>query len=99
VPIVPSGQQKCIPYLDYFLMTKSLPHFVSKFGKYTADCGEYNLFAYALEILVHIFSYQMEYHLVNYERPTYFQLSIAYMDINYCFAIFKYAEEYVSIPY
>ena len=44
-------------------------------------------------------SYQMEYHLVEYERPTYFQLSIAYADINYCFADFNYAERYVSIPY
>ena len=25
-------------------------------------------------------SYQMEYHPVEYERPTYFQLSIAYAD-------------------
>jgi hypothetical protein len=24
VPIVPSDPQKCFPYLDYFLMTKSL---------------------------------------------------------------------------
>ena len=44
-------------------------------------------------------SYQMEYHLVKYERPTYFQLSIAYADINYCFANFKYAKGYVSISY
>ena len=44
-------------------------------------------------------SYQMEYRPVKYERHTYFQLSIAYADINYCFANFKYAEGYVSIPY
>ena len=44
-------------------------------------------------------SYQMEYRPVEYERPTYFQLFIAYADINYCFANFKYAEGYVSIPY
>jgi hypothetical protein len=37
-------------------------------------------------------SYQMEYCPVDYERPTYFQLSIAYVDINYCFANFKYVE-------
>ena len=43
--------------------------------------------------------YQMEYHPVEYERPTYFQLSIAYVDINYCFANFKYAEGYVNISY
>jgi hypothetical protein len=41
----------------------------------------------------------MEYRPVKYETPTYFQLSIAYADINYCFANFKYAEGYVSIPY
>jgi phospholipase C len=41
----------------------------------------------------------VEYHPVKYERPTYFQLSIAYVDINYCFANFKYAEGYVNIPY
>jgi len=28
----------------------------------------------------------------QYERPTYFQLFIAYADISYCFANFKYAE-------
>jgi hypothetical protein len=44
-------------------------------------------------------SYQMEYHLVEYERPTYFQLSIAYGDINYCSANFKYAEGFVNISY
>ena len=38
----------------------------------------------------------MEYRLVEYERPTNFQLSIAYVDISYCFANFKYAEEYVK---
>jgi hypothetical protein len=43
--------------------------------------------------------YKVEYCLVKYERPTYFQLSMAYVDINYCFANFKYAEGYVSIPY
>ena len=42
-------------------------------------------------------SYQMEYHSVKYERPTYFQLSIAYVDINYCFANFKYVERYVNL--
>jgi hypothetical protein len=41
----------------------------------------------------------MEYHLVEYERPTNFQLSIAYVDINYCFTNFKYVEGYVSISY
>jgi hypothetical protein len=44
-------------------------------------------------------SYQMEYCPVKYERPTYFQLSIAYADINYCFANFKYVERYVNISY
>ena len=44
-------------------------------------------------------SYQMEYRPVKYEWLTYFQLSIAYVDISYCFANFKYAEGYVSIPY
>jgi len=29
----------------------------------------------------------------------YFQLSIAYVDVNYCFANFKYVEGYVSIAY
>jgi hypothetical protein len=29
----------------------------------------------------------------KYYRPTYFQLSIEYVGINYCFANFKYAEE------
>ena len=42
-------------------------------------------------------SYQMEYRPVKYERPTYFQLSIAYVDINYCFESSKYAEGYVKI--
>jgi len=41
----------------------------------------------------------MEYHPVEYERPTYFQLSIAYVNNNYCFANFKYADGYVSISY
>ena len=41
----------------------------------------------------------MEYHPVKYERPMYFQLCFAYVDINYCFAIFKYAEGYVNISY
>jgi hypothetical protein len=41
----------------------------------------------------------MEYRAVKYERSAYFQLSIAYVDINYCFANFKYAEGYVSITY
>ena len=41
----------------------------------------------------------MEYHPVEYEMPTYFQLSIAYVDINYCFENFKYAEGYVKISY
>ena len=41
----------------------------------------------------------MEYRPVEYEKPTYFQLSIAYADINYCFANFEYAEEYVNISY
>src|ERR1700733_14791158 len=40
----------------------------------------------------------MKYHPVEYKRPTYFQLFIAYADITYCFANFKYAEGYVSIP-
>jgi len=44
-------------------------------------------------------SYQMEYHSVEYERPTYLQLSIAYVDINYCFENFKYVEGYVKISY
>ena len=44
-------------------------------------------------------SYQMGYHPVECGRPTYFQLSIAYADINYCFANFKYAEGYVKISY
>ena len=35
----------------------------------------------------------------KYYRPTYFQLSIEYADINYCFANFKYAEGYVHISY
>jgi len=34
----------------------------------------------------------MEYHPVEYERPTYFQLSVAYADVNYCFANFKYVK-------
>ena len=42
---------------------------------------------------------QMEYHLVEYERPTYFQLSIAYADINYCFANFTYVERFVIMAY
>jgi len=41
----------------------------------------------------------MEYHPVEYESPTYFQLSIAYTGINYSFANFKYAEGYLSISY
>jgi len=44
-------------------------------------------------------SYQMEHRSVEYERPTYFQLSIAYADINYCFANFKYVEGHVNISY
>ena len=32
-------------------------------------------------------------------RPTYFQLSIAYADINYCFANFTYVERFVIIAY
>jgi len=44
-------------------------------------------------------SYQMEYRPVEYERSPYFQLSIAYADINYCFANFKYVEGYVNISY
>ena len=41
----------------------------------------------------------MEYHPVEYESPAYFQLSIAYADINYSFANFKYAEGYLNISY
>jgi hypothetical protein len=41
----------------------------------------------------------MEYHPVEYERPTYFQLSTAYADINYCFANFTYMERFVIIAY
>ena len=44
-------------------------------------------------------SYQMEYHPVEYERPTYFKLSIANVNINYCFANFKYVEGYVNVSY
>ena len=32
-------------------------------------------------------------------RPVIFQLSIEYVDINYCFANFKYVEGYVNISY
>jgi len=39
----------------------------------------------------------MGYYLVEYERPTYFQLSIEYGDINYSFANFKYAEGYYKV--
>jgi hypothetical protein len=35
----------------------------------------------------------------KYYRPTYFQLSIEYVGINYCFANFKYEEGYVNISY
>jgi hypothetical protein len=41
----------------------------------------------------------MEYRLVKYESPTYFQLSIAYAGINYSFANFKYAEGYLNNSY
>ena len=40
----------------------------------------------------------MKYDVVEYERPTYFQ-SLHYVDVNYCFANFKYTEGYVSITY
>src|ERR1700736_586882 len=41
----------------------------------------------------------MEYRVVEYERPAYFQLFIAYADTNYFFANFKYSEGYISITY
>ena len=41
----------------------------------------------------------MKYCEVEYEKPSYFRLSIAQVDVNYCFANFKYVEEYVSITY
>jgi hypothetical protein len=33
----------------------------------------------------------------KYYKLTYFQLSIEYADINYCFANLKYAEEYINL--
>ena len=52
-----------------------------------------------LHILPHILNLQNNSWCPHMQWPTYFQLSIAYVDINYCFEKFKYVEGYVSIPY
>src|ERR1700683_4680537 len=62
-------------------------------------CGPF-IFNRTVLHLVIVTKYSTDWSIYfKYGRPTYFQLSIEYVDINYCFANFKYVEGYENISY